>query len=73
MASQETAKETKKLCVLALLMGLLPAFETRGPTCLFCTGPHILCRWLCECHCKQRNRFGKLPVSTKAEHTQQGL
>lgn len=32
MASQETTKETKKLCVLALLMGHLPAFETRGPT-----------------------------------------
>lgn len=32
MASQETTKEMKKLCVLALLMGLLPAFETRGPT-----------------------------------------
>ena len=32
MASQETAKEMKRLCVLALLMGLLPAFETRGPT-----------------------------------------
>ena len=32
MASQETAKEMKRSCVLALLMGLLPAFETRGPT-----------------------------------------